>query len=114
MATPTIIGYGASKHAVVGMTKTGAVELGPDNIRVNCVCPGAVNTTMITAIEEGSTELGAVTDPTEYAKLLNERTPLGRYVEPEEVAALVAFLAADESSIITGTSYVIDGGLSIS
>ncbi len=69
---------------------------------------------MITAIEEGSTELGAVTDPTEYAKLLNERTPLGRYVEPEEVAALVAFLAADESSIITGTSYVIDGGLSIS
>ena len=114
MATPTIIGYGASKHAVVGMTKTGAVELGPDNIRVNCVCPGAVNTTMITAIEEGSTELGAVTDPTEYAKLLNERTPLGRSVEPEEVAALVAFLAADESSIITGTSYVIDGGLSIS
>jgi 3alpha(or 20beta)-hydroxysteroid dehydrogenase len=113
MATPTIIGYGASKHAVVGMTKTAAVELGADQIRVNCVCPGAVNTTMVRAIEEQSAELGAVETAADYTKMLNERTPLGRYVEPEEVAALVAFLGADESSIITGEAYGIDGGLRI-
>mgnify|MGYP001190705850 FL=1 len=110
MATPTLIAYGASKHAVIGMTKTAAVELAPAGIRVNAVCPGVVNTRMIRSIEE----MSIPEDPEEYTKLTNERVPLGRYAEPEEVAGLVAFLASDEAAYITGSCYLIDGGIILS
>ncbi len=109
-ATPTLIGYGASKHAVVGMTKSAAVEMATDNIRVNCVCPGIVQTPMIGRIEDQSVSLGIVKNATEYQRTYEERTPLGRYVTPSEVAALVTFLASDEASMITGESSVVDGG----
>ncbi|MGI9624141.1 MAG: SDR family NAD(P)-dependent oxidoreductase [Acidimicrobiales bacterium] len=107
MATPTLIAYGASKHAVVGMTKTAAVELAPANIRVNAVCPGVVQTRMMDSI-------GSMTipdDPASYKAAVNERVPLGRYGEPEEIVNLVAFLASDEASYVTGSAYSIDGGL---
>ncbi len=109
-ATPTLIGYGASKHAVVGMTKSAAVEMATDNIRVNCVCPEIVKTPMVGRIEDQSVSLGIVKNATEYQRIYQERTPLGRYVAPSEVAALVTFLGSDEASIITGESSVVDGG----
>lgn len=105
--TPTLLAYGASKHAVVGMTKTVAVELAGDNIRVNAICPGVIETRMMQSIETASAP-GA---PETYREAINARVPQGRYGEPDEVAALVAFLASDEAPYITGSTYSIDGGL---
>ena len=107
MATPSLIAYGASKHAVIGMTKSASIELAPAGIRVNAVCPGVINTRMMRSIEEQTIP----DNPEEYVKAVSEKTPLGRYGEPEEVAGLVAFLASDEATYITGSAYVIDGGL---
>ena len=107
MAPPSLIAYGASKHAVIGMTKSASIELAPAGIRVNAVCPGVINTRMMRSIEEQTIP----DNPEEYVKAVSEKTPLGRYGEPEEVAGLVAFLASDEATYITGSSYVIDGGL---
>ena len=109
-ATPTLMGYGASKHAVVGMTKTAAVEMAPMGIRVNCICPGIVSTQMIQTIENESVSLGLVSSADHYQQAYSDRTPLKRYVEPSEVAALAAFLGSDESCMITGETSVIDGG----
>ncbi|MFT7598401.1 MAG: NAD(P)-dependent dehydrogenase (short-subunit alcohol dehydrogenase family) [Acidimicrobiales bacterium] len=104
--TPGLIAYGASKHAVVGMTKTAAAELAPAGIRVNAVCPAPIETRMMRSIESGA----APDDPEAFKKQATERIPLGRYGEPEEVAALVAFLASDDAAFITGGIYPIDGG----
>ena len=109
-ATPTLFGYGASKHAVVGMTKTAAVEMAHLNIRVNCICPGIVETSMIRKIEDQSVSIGVAASADEFKNNYNQRAPLGRYVTPSEVAALLAFLGSDEASMITGESSVIDGG----
>ena len=87
--------YGASKWGVRGVTKVAAVELGPDNIRVNSVHPGPIKTTML---------------PEERRDIEWPSMPLGRAGEAEEVAQLVAFLASDASSFITGMEHVVDGG----
>lgn len=92
--------YVASKHAVVGLTKTAAIELGERNIRVNCVCPTTVNTPM--AHEEGGEFM------IEGEKLL---VPLGRICEPDDVAALIHFLASNDCSFVNGQSILIDGGM---
>lgn len=96
-----VIGYVASKFAVRGMTKTAAVELGPLGIRVNSVHPGGVDTPMIRppGFEE-------VDYDTMFARL-----PVPRCGTPEDIASLVLFLASDESSYITGSEHIIDGGL---
>ncbi|WNI31205.1 glucose 1-dehydrogenase [Streptomyces sp. ITFR-6] len=101
--------YAATKHAVLGLTKVAAVELAPKGVRVNAVCPGAVDTAMSNpamldpdADQEGAK--GAV--DALYRKLV----PLGRIGRPEEVAALALFLTSDDSSYITGQPFVIDGG----
>jgi 3alpha(or 20beta)-hydroxysteroid dehydrogenase len=86
--------YGASKWGVRGLTKTAALELGPDNIRVNSVHPGSINTPMIAEV----VRTGAA-------------VPLGRVGESEDVAEMVLFLASDAASYITGAEIVIDGGL---
>jgi len=91
--------YVASKFAVRGMTKATAIEFGPQNIRVNSVHPGFIRTPMMV---EGTDEKGG--DATSLI-------PLGRIAEPSEVTNLVLFLASDESSFITGSEYVIDGGM---
>ncbi len=92
--------YVTAKAAIVGMTRTLAHELGPDNIRVNCVMPGAVST-------ERQKRLW-LTDA--YKAEVLARQALKRLILPEEVARLVLFLAAEDSSAITNQSYVIDGG----
>ncbi|MET7517755.1 glucose 1-dehydrogenase [Streptomyces sp. NPDC005480] len=95
------VAYTASKFAVRGMTKSAAIELGPDNIRVNSVHPGAIDTPM-TAAPPGFDD---VDSDAVYAGL-----PLPRIGQPEEVAALAVFLASDESSYCTGSEFVVDGG----
>lgn len=104
--TPQIAGYGASKHAVVSITRTAAVELAPLGIRVNAVCPAPIETPMMREIEKGY----GPDDPQAIHDGMIAQAPLGRYGEPEEVAALVAFLCSDEAAFISGSAYVIDGG----
>lgn len=100
VAAPTATAYAASKHAVEGMTKAAAIDLGPDNIRVNTVCPGIIQTDM--ASQE---------DVDAFLKELEKEIPLRRRGKIEESSDLVMFLASDSSSYITGSSLVIDGGM---
>lgn len=101
-ATPMSSPYITSKGAALMMTRAAAVDYATDNIRVNAVCPGTTNTDILA----GSSR--------EVIDMLVSRSPQGSLVEPEEVAALVAFLASDEAPHITGGSYLIDGGRSAS
>ncbi len=96
-------GYGAyisSKAAVVGLTKSGAIEYAPRNIRVNCICPNTIDTPMA-YVEGCETE----------RQVVGVITPLGRMCKAEEGAALLHFLAADDCRYITGEDIYIDGGL---
>lgn len=88
--------YTASKWGLRGLSRTAALEFAPSGIRVNCVCPGLVRTD----INSGA----ALVQP------MIDMTPLGRSVEPMEIAATVAFLASDEAAMITGEEIVVDGG----
>jgi 3alpha(or 20beta)-hydroxysteroid dehydrogenase len=90
---PGVHGYVASKFAIRGLTKSVALELGPHNVRANSVHPGVIRTPMIDGLDVGG-QIGA----------------LRRIGEPEEVAALVVYLASDESSFQTGAEFVVDGG----
>jgi NAD(P)-dependent dehydrogenase (short-subunit alcohol dehydrogenase family) len=92
--------YVTAKAAIVGMTKTLAHELGPDGIRVNCVMPGAIAT---------ERQMRLWFTPEYQAEILAAQS-LKRMLTPQEVARLVLFLAADDSSAITGQNHVIDGG----
>ncbi|MGW0822013.1 SDR family NAD(P)-dependent oxidoreductase [Streptomyces sp. NPDC002845] len=94
--------YSATKHAIVGLTRVAALELASKGVRVNAVCPGAVDTPMTNP--GADVEAGAVDGL--YRKLV----PLGRIGRPEEVARLVLFLTSDDSAYITGQPFVIDGG----
>lgn len=99
---PYTTAYCASKGAVVMFTKTLAIELAPYNIRVNCICPGAVNTPLIH-------DLG-VTQEQAAAQVLADQ-PIARFARPEEIAQAVLYLASDaESSYVTGHALQIDGG----
>ncbi|ANY22531.1 SDR family NAD(P)-dependent oxidoreductase [Gordonia terrae] len=94
-------GYTASKWAARGLTKTAALEFAPDGIRVNSVNPGLVDTPMLHSAEDG----GAYVDS-------NVRSiPMARIAQPEEIAGVVTFLLSPDSSYMTGTDLVVDGGL---
>ncbi|XXT21825.1 SDR family oxidoreductase [Sorangium sp. So ce429] len=105
-ASPLVIAYGASKHAVIGMTQTAALEFAPSRIRVNVVCPSPIKTRMLEALQRGINPA----NPEAVQKVMLSNIPLGRYGEPSEVASLVAFLCSEEASYITGGIYTIDGG----
>lgn len=106
-AGPTLSPYIMSKHAVIGLTRTAAAEAASAGVRVNAVLPGTINTEMMRRIETDSGHADAVHSANTGA------TPLGRYGEPEEVAALINFLLSDEASYITSSLYTIDGGMSV-
>jgi meso-butanediol dehydrogenase/(S,S)-butanediol dehydrogenase/diacetyl reductase len=92
--------YSASKAAIVGMTRTAALEYGRHNIRVNALCPGGVLTPLATSfMDEGA-----------YASWADKHA-LKRFAEPPEIAAVVAFLASDDASFITGAAIPVDGGM---
>ncbi len=96
------VAYGTSKGGVVQMTRNMAVDLAKDNIRVNCVCPGVVQTPMVDILNDES--LKSIKDQMIKMHLLE------RFAQPEEIASAILFLASDESSFITGQALVVDGG----
>jgi ketoreductase len=106
---PGYTAYCASKHAVIGFTRALALELAPRAITVNAVCPGWVDTDMAV---EGMTLGAAATGTTyeEFRRRALKAVPIKRIIQPEEVARLVKFLAAPESSAITGQTYNVCGG----
>ena len=98
--------YGAAKGGVVQLTKALAVEVARVGIRVNCVCPGIIETAML---DRGVAEMGL--DRTAFVQLAGAAHPMGRIGRPEEVAAAILFLASDDASFITGAALSVDGGL---
>lgn len=99
--------YVASKHAVVGLSRSGGQTYAAEGIRVNAICPSPVETRMMRSLEAGLD-----VESLEAAKeLMTASIPAGRYGSPEEVAALVAFLSSDEAAFINGSVYTIDGGM---
>ncbi len=106
VATPGMPAYVASKHAVIGLTKTAAGEVARDGVRVNCVCPGPVDTRMIHSLEQQINPA----DPAQVARRYQAAMPTGRYTTPEEIANVVLFLCSDLAGNITGAQYVVDGG----
>ncbi len=104
--TPTLFAYGASKHAVVGMTRSASLSLIGQGIRVNAICPGVIDTPMASELERGNSP-----DAPEIARQqMQAASPMGRYGTPEEIAALVTFLCSGDASFINGAIYPIDGG----
>jgi NAD(P)-dependent dehydrogenase (short-subunit alcohol dehydrogenase family) len=106
VGTPGMSAYVASKHAVIGLTKSASGEVARAGVRVNAVCPGPIDTRMISAIE---TQIDP-SSPSSVRDRYSAALPIGRYGTPEEVANLVLFLSSDLASNINGAQYVVDGG----
>ena len=106
VGTPGMPAYVASKHAVIGLTKSVAGEVARQGIRVNAVCPGPVDTRMIHALEEQLAPGNAASVAERYQAAI----PSGRYTTVEEIASMVLFLCSDLASNTTGGQFVVDGG----
>ncbi len=94
--------YNAAKHGVVGLTRNAALEFAPAGVRVNCICPGIIDTPLV-ARAFGATE--------EIRETMHRFHPLGRMGKPSEIARCVMFLASDDASFVTGHALVVDGGI---
>ena len=99
--------YIASKHAVIGLMRTAALEMADMKIRVNTVNPAPVDTRMMRSLEKGFQP----DDPGQAKEMVSAMVPLQRYAEPVEVARIMLFLASDESSYCSGGVYMVDGGM---
>ena len=99
--------YGTTKAAVIGLTKSVAADCIRDGIRCNCICPGTVETP---SLED---RIAAFDDPVRARRDFIARQPLGRIGTAEEIASLAVWLASDESAYATGTTFVVDGGVSL-
>jgi NAD(P)-dependent dehydrogenase (short-subunit alcohol dehydrogenase family) len=106
IGSPEIAVYSASKHAVIGLTKSAAQECAATGVRVNCVCPGLIDSRMLSSIIEGRNPGNA---PVPNDKIV-ERIPARRLGQASEVASIVAFLASDDASYVSGSAYTVDGG----
>jgi NAD(P)-dependent dehydrogenase (short-subunit alcohol dehydrogenase family) len=106
VATPGMPAYVASKHAVIGLTKTASGEVAPMGVRVNAVCPGPVDTRMVHDIAKQLRP----NDPASVAAAYRTVIPTGRYTTPQEIADVVLFLCSDLATNITGAQWVVDGG----
>ena len=99
--------YGASKAAVIGLTKSVAADFVTQGIRCNAICPGTVDTPSL------ADRINVYEDPVEARKSFIARQPMGRLAQAHEIAPIVVFLASDESAFVTGQAYGIDGGMTI-
>ena len=98
---PNMGTYCATKFGVIGLVKCGAADLAGDNIRINAICPGVIDTPI----------LGPIHNNADMLALMGTAHPIGRVGQPSEVGQLVAFLASDDSSFITGAAIPVDGGI---
>jgi NAD(P)-dependent dehydrogenase (short-subunit alcohol dehydrogenase family) len=104
---PSLSAYSASKHAVIGLTRGAALEVAQERICVNAVAPVPTDTAMMRGIEDQVSAQGG--DPSAFV----ERIPVGRYGEPSEIAALIAWLLTDAPPFLTGAVLPIDGGMTV-
>jgi NAD(P)-dependent dehydrogenase (short-subunit alcohol dehydrogenase family) len=102
MGVPGLAAYSASKHGVIGLTKTAALEVARDGIRVNAVCPGTIRTPMLRGYVGGDEEM---------LEKMGRRAPIGRIGEPEEIAEAIVWLCTDAASFVTGHALEADGGV---
>jgi meso-butanediol dehydrogenase / (S,S)-butanediol dehydrogenase / diacetyl reductase len=110
IGSKTNLPYNASKAAVISMTKSLALAHAADGVRVNCVCPGFVETDMWTAVARDQGKLLGMTAE-EFTRQRASQVPLGRMEKPEDVAHVIAFLAGPRSGYMTGQALSVDGGL---
>jgi NAD(P)-dependent dehydrogenase (short-subunit alcohol dehydrogenase family) len=98
------VAYTATKGGILALTRALAAELAPDGVRVNAVCPGAVDTPLLRA------EFAGADDPVAERTATERSIALGRLADPEEIARVVKFLLSDDAAYVTGAQYVVDGG----
>tara|TARA_B100000686_G_C16628131_1_gene883074 strand:- start:169 stop:909 length:741 start_codon:yes stop_codon:yes gene_type:complete len=106
-AAPGVIAYSASKGGVVGLTMSMALDYAKEGIRVNCVCPGVVDTLI------SRNAFDHVPDSAEAYQAIFDKHPLGRIAEPEEVASVIAYLASADADFMTGQAVAVDGGRTV-
>jgi NAD(P)-dependent dehydrogenase (short-subunit alcohol dehydrogenase family) len=107
--TPGICAYNATKHAVIGLTRSAAAEWAGRGVRVNSINPGPIASRMMASLENGMAPGKAQEMRAQFSAMI----PAGRYGTPEEVAAVVAFLASDDARYLHGAIFTIDGGFTV-